>query len=344
MEEIKAKGLLSKTLIYSNDKSHLDGDFIAIYNWNTPEFTTHLQTLIQDIPFEELYKNIKKQKINKKRGNDQYNVGFTGQSYDTEYEKKYPGVKKPSLSRKHGSDIDLKNMKTLSKIIKTIKGNECFAEEHRNTIFANTIPTKFQKESTDEIVTEGYTAAITNRKKILQCHVDGKNDRRKGYDTVICCSAHIVQDDSIQRVAALGYGKKCCSDFFKRNQETKIWKSKLEVIWDNLPLQDMLIGKHLHKSFKTNNTITPHNISVCVTNAHCNKLVYFSAFKHLYEILRNKHQLSLDQQIEMLLPIGWINSTEIYCYVINLWCSKTKLPDENLAKLFIMDAKKNMIL
>jgi len=211
--------------MYMSNKSYTNNEFISIYNWNTKEYTDKMKEFAKEIKWQQVYNDIKTYTTleDEKRGIPQMNISYTGRSYDKKYDILVEGVMKPTISCKKSTKHSLNNMITLSKLLIHMKGSSCFMDEDRNTLFANKVPLKFAKKDIISLTTaeelaktqilEGFTSCLSNKDKLLQCHVDIDNDRKIGYDAVICFNKQIIADQKIQRIALLGYGKNVVLNF-----------------------------------------------------------------------------------------------------------------------------------
>ena len=158
-----------------------------------------------------------------------------------------------------------------------------------------------------------------------------------GYDTVICCNKYIFADGKLQRVALLGYGRKCCYDYFYRAKRTNKQKKILEDWLDNIPYRSLHVGTHLFNNPRLKMIHIDNLVNVGVTNAHSNLNVYYSSFSHILNTLIKNHHISKEQHLEMLLPIGWLNSSEIYAFVLFHW-NQYGIPLKNLTMEFVNKA------
>jgi hypothetical protein len=208
------------------------------------------------------------------RGNVQVNMGFTGINYDNDPRYKNTGVQRPALTQHTAEKHFLQQLTALSSVILHLTNNTVFNDEHRNNIFSNMITNNSIISSNNNNIIEGYTASYTNKNIMIKGHVDSMNDTVNGYDSVICCNKHIRYGGQITRVSHLAYGKKCCSDYFKREKLMNIVSKSLYKKLDITPLNHIYMGEHLLGTQKK---------TMKIITAHMNKNVFYSGFAFIIQ-------------------------------------------------------------
>ena len=68
-----------------------------------------------------------------------------------------------------------------------------------------------------------------------------------------------------------------------------------------------------------------------------NKNLYYSSFAFILRKVVTKYNLTLEQQVQLLLPIGLMNSSEIYVTTLTIWLQEG-VPNQNLAAEFFKTA------
>jgi len=202
----KCSVLSLPVVIYERDNSYFSkNDWVKVLNPGTDIWIRSIEGMFNQIQFQDLVKNrLENMNVDEKRNNVQKNYGFNTQDF-TRYEK--DSFSEPKVRKGTNKEI-INCMVILTRVLKHVAGlniiGPVFQVNKRGSTFANKL------SACNEL--EGLTITKNSSIRVLNCHVDNKNCRQKGYNGVIVAS--MVHDH--KRFAVIGYSRKSCGDYFER--------------------------------------------------------------------------------------------------------------------------------
>jgi hypothetical protein len=79
-----------------------------------------------------------------------------------------------------------------------------------------------------------------------------------------------------------------------------------------------------------------------VRDAHMDKACYLSTFVYVLLSMINKFGLSLEQVLEIVIPMGWVTEPYKLCSTLIQWVKSAELPDGNLTVALVKEIGENM--
>jgi hypothetical protein len=169
--------------IYTSKSSCVhDGGFLKVIYSGTREWTT-IECIFNKLGMDAIFEKVLAHNSNvSDRGNIQYSVGYTNQSYGKT--KENPRISKPNILTKTTHD-DVAQMAIMSHIMDIVDGEGVnFPDRERTKKFGNELAKKFNYTGpySDNISCEAKTNAVIYHNNPLYCHFDRGNDYIDGYD------------------------------------------------------------------------------------------------------------------------------------------------------------------
>jgi hypothetical protein len=243
---------------------------------------------------------------------------------------------------------------------KTHNRDRLYDDDTRNARFAKVIDELNRLEAFTHSETEFDPSPGTEfQGELIEVHADKNNDDTKrggdgNYNCVLAAWKHFKKPNNVyKRVANLGYSRRSAGDFLEREQVCKEfirktmdpwltkndgWKTKVEPTSDIFG--DEYFGAHLKTDATNGAAYFPPTINKQAT--------FLSAFADSAMRLKgafekhNKTCLTMEKQIEIILPIIFCPCTVPYCTVIDSWlASQDKLSTllrENMTSEYVLTA------
>lgn len=181
---------------------------------------------------------------------------------------------------------------------------------------------------------EALTYALTfigDNEQHLKCHVDKFNDRCQGFDIVEAIYFHHFYKPLGKwvRVVIIGYMRKTVKELINRKNNYQYIKQNL-VEYKN--------GLGVRMRFELENAI-PKTMSGQHMFRYTLPFIDKSAFYSLFidsirvycKFMMKKRSIYLEDLIELIAPIGQLNTARCYCLLLRDWIAKDYLPKGNLA-------------
>lgn len=109
-----------------------------------------------------------------------------------------------------------------------------------------------------------------------------------------------------------------------RKEEMDVVSKKIYQKIDKIPLSQLHIGRH--------NLNDTDEIWMIVA-PHMNRNVFYSGFAYFLRQLTSTYNLSRKQQIQLLIPVGFMNSCQFYVEILSHWIDNG-IPKQNMAIAF----------
>ena len=201
-----------------------------------------------------------------------------------------------------------------------------YCDMFRNEQFAS----KINKDNKIEALTYSETCTSGNTLKI---HVDSNNDEtengvKSNYNYIVCAWKLFTQpDNSVLRIAIIAYSRRSVSDFFLRGDRCKSytenhmtpwltvlpqWRKTVNVTSDIFTLQYF---DNSATSDSDGNIIFPPSLNKQATflSSFADSILQF---REMYEKI-SMRQMTVEKQLEILLPIVFSPSADIFCNVMH---------------------------
>ena len=340
-----------KVIIYAGDKSYNVNDrtaFIRVWNQGTPEYEgvgSVSWYFNGDGPMspERLQEQHTKVPLGRKdpRGPKSASRGFTTEN--TEVGEDYLNVPAPKTSNCKTAIWILCQLSKLLIDVSSEHQDKIGSERHEE--FAKKLATKhgFPEDMAQHCILEGLTLAQTDYvMQHLRLHFDRHNDRRKGYNDVICASS--TTKDYQKRDAHIGYFKNACGAVPDRRQMVQPALRDVEFYLRFLPDWMKKVTHDIYEAegafSETRTCITGTIIRFMVQAQHIDKIVFYSGFVWMLRRLHRKHKLSLQKFLELLLTVGWVSAPEVWWLVMTEYYEMDKLPEVVLSWDYLERAEK----
>jgi len=337
--------------LYSGDTSHHVEDpeaFIQVWNEGTPEYehgrVKWYSTGDGPLSPERLREQHKKAPLSSKdpRGPKSRSEGHVAEN--TEKGKDFLNVPAP---KKQNTDTGIWILCQLSKLLVDVR------PEHQDKIgsdrhleFAKQLAIKhgLGEDMAEHCILEGLTLAQTDYvMEHLKLHFDRHNDKRDGYDTVICASS--TTEDYKKRDAHIGYYKNACGAVPERREMVvpAIRHARFYVRylpdWMKTVTHSIynVQGAEHHSIILKSGTV----IGFTAQPQHIDKIIFFSCFVWMLRRLHQKHNLSLEKFLELLLTVGWVCAPEVWWCVMTEYYELDELPQVCLSWDYLDRAEKH---
>ena len=333
----KAKQKKISVTTLSNHTTEIPSQ-IYHYSNESPIFKEHIKPKMKQFQIEKVLDMIKKGKNDIRRGNTAQSFGWHTMNY---------GKFNNFMSTPGTSDInDTQNevLKTLTEVYlsifeKKIDNAPFTTNSTRTKEFANTLA--FQKKLNEEMDTdkimnifESVTCAVTfcgPNQQLLKLHLDRLNCPKDGFNAVFAVYFTVPYDEKgkMVRLVYVGYSRKSISDYYLRLDKRSLFKNHLKEYSEML--QD-------RKEFNLQSIIQMPNKGggprkLYHTLPHIDKCGFYSIFvSPIYDLINSseiKKEWTLQDLIELVLPIGWLITGTNYYKVLKNW-EKDGMPSGNL--------------
>lgn len=318
-----------------SNSSYSIHDEVFHYSNTSSIYEQSIRPLLCNFPFTKIIE-VLDQKPVCSRGNIAHNIGWHTMNFRFQGKINIP-------CHSIVTDLDKSLLRLLTKCLQNSIQNKIdpmpFGTNPKRTrdfanklLEINSTSQNHSKKKTFENVFESMTYAITYLTKestFLKPHIDPLNCSQKGFNAVFGIyfnMNHPTKKNTPIRLVILGYSRKSIHDFYKRLEKRNMFKTHLMSYYN-------LIG--VRKYLTLENAITyestKRNESCIQRLPFVDKCGFYSIFVScIYDLLRNrKEKLCLEQLLELVLPIGWLNTGTNYYRVIKKW-ERHGLPLGNL--------------
>ena len=318
-----------------------------IYHYTSDSniFKTHITPMESDFFINNVIHLLDKCKEPCKRGNLARSFGWHGLSYKFGEILNLPTRSKISV-------LDKNILRTMTKLVHTIYHGKLhpvpfFNNTPRAKDFSNALLQfdSFGKKSDPpntgcsiENVFESMTYAMTylssnkETSHLLKNHIDSQNCHSFGYNAVFgiyFVKKHPTKLNTWVRVVFLGYSRKSVSDYYKRMNKRALFKEHLQKYF-------ALVGSS-RATFNLTNSFPWQNSSAPILHFRLpfiDKCGFYSIFvSPLHDLIESKrgtkNKLSLEDILELALPIVWLRSGANYYLILKKW-EKDGIPNGNL--------------
>ena len=273
-----------------------------------------------------------KQHINK-RGNYAHNIGWHTLNFKFQGQINIP-------SHSEVNEMDQKYFRLLTKCLKSllydiqIEPQPFHTNIQRTKEFANQLTelnndskVHSQTENIDNVF-ESMTYALTylgKNENLLQPHIDSLNCTQIGFNCVFGIyfnMNHPIKKSCPIRLIILGYSRKSINDFYVRLNKRMMFKNHLLTYYSFLDVRQTL-------TLTNAIPLKYYQISseqIIFTLPFVDKCSFYSIFVScLFDLTKVHKDITIDQIIELVLPIGWLTTGSNYYKIIKMW-EKIGLP------------------
>ena len=203
---------------------------------------------------------------------------------------------------------------------------------------------KVDRNQNPRNIFENMTYALTYlggaKKSELTCHVDSFNEVRDGFNMAMAVYIHHYHSKSKQwvRIAIIGYFRRVVSEYYNRLNNQK-------YLYKNLGFYCKNLGSRLQYCLE--NAITPNdNHNVCLEYQYklpfVDKCAFYSIFVSAIDNLiysekvTRENTVYLQDLIEIITPIGWLNTGVKFYELLNEW-TISGIPSGNKTVVIIQE-------
>jgi hypothetical protein len=296
---------------------------MRIWNEGTRAFK-QISSEFSKIDFNEVHGIVKSMPISD-RGNIVGCYGFSQQNSKGELDLE-TCMNKPQPKEGNAQVIPI--MVVLSKlgvITETIKGDP---KSPRMQDFSGRLHT--------QNLLEGLTLGMTDRgmAETVFAHVDQYNCHDKEHNHLVIASSVGLVERKIKRLAIIGYGRKSIGDFMIRKAKFKPILQLVKKCMNELEDHQLFYGRD-RVTIKP--VVSIINGCTLVFKANIDKRSNTSSFVDPFIKLQEQFHLSIQQSIEVMIPIGWGTETYMYGCTLMSWGKSGKLPSGNLTLAYASD-------
>ena len=318
------------------------------YCGESKEYMDTIEYLRDDFELNKVIDMLQKEATVSKRGNWAKTIGWYGSNYTFDGENSIP--KHSSIS-----SFDSKILQLMTKVMVDLYSSKeeplPFHSSTRTKLFAEELIRSASKTSRKNVtgsssskyrnVFESMTYAMTYCGKgveevdLLNVHIDSMNCRDTLYNMVFSIYFHTRHPETSQwlRVVFIGYSRKSIGDYFRRLNKRKQLKEHLDRYISILKKHGNRMQFSIQNSFAFEAT-DEHVLSMKLP--FVDKCGFYSIFVScLYDLIRTqkhtKRPLTLDDVLELSLPIAWLTTGANYYLVLKHW-EKTELPEGHLTE------------